>query len=139
MSGRASDQCNSESNSAPCLTFTPYCERVFSRHAQVRPHRRGPKYFQFGTEIALPAHMKAAIPQVGQTVRPVGSEILYRVVAASEYGCRVEAISDEYVPVTGRQPRKLPYNEKRHSLCATEFEGKPLLLDDQWRGWEVVS
>lgn len=82
--------------------------------------------------------MKANIPEVGAIVRPCGGEIRYRVVAASEYGCRVEAIDTEVTAVPGRKARPLHYSEKRAQLCATEFQGRPLLIDDRWRSWEIV-
>lgn len=78
-----------------------------------------------------------SIPAIGSTVRPVGSDILYRVVDAHEHGCRVEAITTEVQMVPGRQARPLHYSEKRFSLAVSRTDGK--LFDDRWRGWEVVS
>jgi hypothetical protein len=78
--------------------------------------------------------MSKTIPAVGSTLRPVGSEILYRVIAAGEHGCRVEAIDETTAPVPGRQPRKLHYSEKRFSLACDRNNGT--LFDDRWRAWE---
>jgi len=80
---------------------------------------------------------KRSVPEVGDLVRPVGREILYRVVRCSPYGCSVEAVSDEYTPVDGRQPRKLHYSEKRASLTVSSQDGT--LFDDRWRAWERVN
>lgn len=76
------------------------------------------------------------IPAVGSLVRPVGSELVYRVVESFEHGCRVEAVSTEATPVPGRQSRPLHYSEKRFSLACSRDTG--MLFDGSWRGWETI-
>jgi hypothetical protein len=77
------------------------------------------------------------VPQIGSTVRPIGSSILYRVVDAHAHGCRVEAITTEVETVPGRKARPLHYSEKRASLAVSRVDGS--LFDDCWRAWEVIS
>jgi hypothetical protein len=76
------------------------------------------------------------IPEVGSVVRPVGSSIRYRVVAALEHGCRVEAIDTEVETAPGRKARPLHYSEKRALLAVDRADGG--LFDDRWRAWEVL-
>lgn len=77
------------------------------------------------------------IPPVGTLVRPVGSDIRYRVVRTSEYGCSVEPIDTEVETVPGRQPRPLHYSEKRALLAVNRNTGT--LFDGRWRAWEVID
>lgn len=77
------------------------------------------------------------IPGIGTTVRPVGSEITYRVVDVHAHGCRVEAIQTEIVRVVGRAAKPLHYSEKRFLLAVCRNTGR--LFDGQWRVWEVVQ
>jgi hypothetical protein len=46
-----------------------------------------------------------SIPAVGSLVRPVGSDLVYRVVEAFKHGCCVEAVSTEVRDVPGRAAR----------------------------------
>lgn len=77
-----------------------------------------------------------AVPAVGSIVHPAMTDkILYRVVQAGEYGCRVEAIGTEVVDVDGRKARPIHYSEKRFSLAVSRKDGT--LFDDRWRAWSV--
>lgn len=86
---------------------------------------------------AAMAEPRVAVPSVGSVVSPSGSDVRYRVVEASEHGCRVEAIDDEVDVAAGRVPRKLHYSEKRFLLAVDRRTGN--LFDDRWRGWRVVG
>jgi hypothetical protein len=81
----------------------------------------------------------AGVPAVGQLVRRTGGEIPYRVVSATARGCSVEATVTEAVKVTGRQPRRLHYSERRASLALSEVNGRKVLIDGRWNTWEVIG
>lgn len=84
-------------------------------------------------------------PEVGSLVRRGGSEIAYRVIErhATGTGCRAEATVSEVTEVAGRQPRKLLAKEKCVSLAFSRSlsaeRGRTILVDAEWRGWEVIS